>query len=204
MKILILVSAFLCQFTIMPARTMKQLFIQMPQELLPELSTDNKLDCIDFLASGMKATVQNKFGENSSLLKINDTYALLSVSSALQCEMRLLPNGKDTLLCMVKTYFTPEAESTVCFYNMKWEMQPKSAYLTEPAFKDFEIVQSQGTECVKSGLVLNQARLSETDNTIIFTLNSCGANSELKKEARIKKELLYQWKGNRFESVTVK
>ncbi len=201
MKIWILVSVFLCQFAMLPARTMKQLFVQMPQELMPELSNDNKLDCIDFLASGMKATVQNRFGENSSLLKINDTYALLSISSALQCEMRLLPNGKDTLLCMVKTYFTPEAESTVCFYNMKWEVQPESAHLVEPAFKDFELVLPQGTACVNPGLVLKQARLSETDNTITFTLNCSDFNPDLKKETRVKKELSYQWKEGRFELV---
>lgn len=179
---------------------MKQLFVQMPPELLPELSNDNKLDCIDFLASGMKATVQNKFGENSSLLVINDKYALMKVSSAMQCEMRLLTDGSDSLICIVKTYYTPGAESTVEFYDTKWQKQTSSAYLTMPTLKDFEMT-PQNMQGAKPGTVLIQARLSESEDTITFTLDCWDSSPDLKSQLEqcLKKELPYRWQKNRFE-----
>ena len=201
MKAFIATVFFFCLSAVLQARDMKQLFIGMPTELLPELSADNKLDCIDFLASGMKATVQNKFGENSSLLVINDKYALMKVSSAMQCEMRLLTDGSDSLICIVKTSYTPGAESTVEFYDTKWHKQPSSAYLTMPSLKDFETAAPHNTQVPKPGTVLIQARLSDSEDAITFTLDCWDSNPDLRNQLEqcLKKELPYRWQKNRFE-----
>lgn len=196
---------FMFLFANVSARTMKQFFVQTPLPLLPELSDDNRLDCIDYLASGMKATVKNRLGENSSLLKLNDRYALVELSSSSRCEMRLLVDGEDSLLCVVKTWLTPEPESTVRFYNTAWEEQPAAAHLTMPVLKDFEAApEGEGRqnrlEVEKTGLVLISASLSETDDSLRFTVNCDDSDPDLRKELQpLLKVLTYEWRKGRFE-----
>ena len=43
------------------AQDMKKVFIAMPDSLTPLLTKVNKEDCIDFLASNMKAEIKNRF-----------------------------------------------------------------------------------------------------------------------------------------------
>lgn len=42
--------------------TIRDIFKQMPDSLMPYLSQNNRLDFIDFLDSHMKAEVRNTFG----------------------------------------------------------------------------------------------------------------------------------------------
>lgn len=116
---------------------MSQVFRQMPDEVMPYLSENNRLDLIDFADSNMKAEVHNLLEGRSELKKITDDYALLSLNEATQVEMRLLDvstavDSSMNILCMVSTYGTSLRDSKVDFYSVKWRKLDSSQWVTLP------------------------------------------------------------------------
>lgn len=106
--------------------TMRNVFKQMPDSLMPYLSHNSRLDMIDFIDSGMKAEVSNAFDKHSWLDSITSNYMKLHLSAASSIEMKLLPAATVTtdtckqILCVVVTYGEQPIESIVRFYTAKW------------------------------------------------------------------------------------
>ena len=73
------------------AQDMKTLFIAMPDSVAPLLTKVNREDCVDFLASNMKAEVKNRFGKVSELKRLTDDYLFLQTTGSSSMEMKLLP-----------------------------------------------------------------------------------------------------------------
>ena len=64
-------------FNAFSQRLAKELFVSMPDSILPTLTSVNRADCIDFLESNMKARVDNRFGQTSEMLELsNDSIKL--------------------------------------------------------------------------------------------------------------------------------
>ena len=53
---------------------MRDVFKQMPDSLIPYLSSNNRLDFIDFIDSKMDAEVANSLGGKSRMQKLTDKY----------------------------------------------------------------------------------------------------------------------------------
>ena len=61
----LMAGIFLClTLTVMSQTTMRDVFRQMPDSIVPYLTENNRLDFIDFIDSNMKAEVTNAFGGN--------------------------------------------------------------------------------------------------------------------------------------------
>lgn len=211
MKKFLLIVCILGVVMPMSARTMKQLFTEMPDSLLPVLFRSDRLDCMDYLASGMKASVKNNFGEQTTLVKLTADFALLDVSSVSLCEWKLLVNGTDSMICMVHTYLVPVAESRVMFYDMKWKPRSAANVLVLPTAKDFEVLPA-GSSRQAMDDCLSQAGLeriaatfskSKTEDTLTFTLSMDDGNPDLKKSLSpyLKEKLEYVWQKGRFVTV---
>lgn len=56
------------------AQDLKTLFVAMPDSLSPFLTEVNKADFGDFLESGMKAEVKNRFGNISEMTMLTADY----------------------------------------------------------------------------------------------------------------------------------
>ena len=68
--LLFLVSIF-CALSAM-AQDMKTVFVAMPDSVTSLLTKVNREDCIDFLASDMKAVVKNRFGNVAEMKVLTD------------------------------------------------------------------------------------------------------------------------------------
>ena len=77
-------------------KTAREAFSQMPDSILPYLTTNNRLDMLDFKDSNMRAVVQNKLGGNSELLTLADDSLTLQLSDALYLTMRVIPVAEET------------------------------------------------------------------------------------------------------------
>ena len=73
------------------AQNINSVFVSMPDSLSPLLTKVNRQDFADFLSSGMKAVVKNRFGGQSEMLKLTDDYLKLKTTEASSEEMKLLP-----------------------------------------------------------------------------------------------------------------
>ncbi len=135
LMICILMSS-LC--TLSEAQTkMRDVFLQMPDSLLPYLTENNRLDFIDFIDSGMKAVVTNELGGKSEMLSLTDTALVLQVSPAMKVDMRLMPvsvavDSCSQVVCMITTYGNAAPESKIEVYSTLWNALDPSKYLTIP------------------------------------------------------------------------
>ncbi len=83
---------------------MRDVFAAMPDSVLPMVSKNNRLDCIDFIENQMEARVRNVLGEYVTLEALTKDYLRFRTSSAALLEMKLLPTSDSTaVLCLVHT-----------------------------------------------------------------------------------------------------
>lgn len=122
------------------AQDLKTLFVAMPDSLSPLLTEVNRADFGDFLASGMKAEVKNRFGNISEMTKLTDNYLFLKTSSASTLEMKLLPlNDSVKVICAVSTYFAPAGDSRITFYDTNWKELSSRDFVQLPQDNEFYV-----------------------------------------------------------------
>ena len=119
--------------------TVRQLFIEMPDTVVPYLTRNNRLDFIDFMDSNMKAEVTNLLGGKSRMTALTADSLSLQLNESCRMDLLLLrvqhssdgllqkPNDlpADTLqhvLCLVRTLKGDAGmeESSVVFYTTAW------------------------------------------------------------------------------------
>lgn len=107
------------------AREVKELFVAMPDSVVPLLSAVNRADLVDFMASGMKAVVTNRLNGKTEMTQLTPTYLRLSHSGKASWQMKLLTSAAgDTLICVVATAETPVKDSHLICYDTAWRQQP--------------------------------------------------------------------------------
>ena len=62
--------------------TMRQVFKDMPQTMIPYMTGNNRLDMIDFIDSNMKAEVRNEMDGKSEMKIMTDDYAFMTLNEA--------------------------------------------------------------------------------------------------------------------------
>lgn len=191
------------------AQDMKELLIAMPDSVAPLLTKVNRADCVDFLASNMKAEVKNRFGKVSELKKLADDYLFLQTTASSSMEMKLLPvNDSVKVICVVHTVCGPACDSEVRFYDTRWQQLPAEDFIRLPAADAFylpaDILAAEAYAAArgKAGMDLVKAVLSEDKPAISFfytTPDYLSKEDREKLAAYIRKEpVVYEWKGGKF------
>ena len=74
MKRILLFSIFVFAVSaVCPAQKMSEVFASAPYDVLPLMTRNNRLDCIDFIENNMEARVKDKFDNDPDLLaKVNN------------------------------------------------------------------------------------------------------------------------------------
>jgi hypothetical protein len=157
------------------AQNMKSVFVMMPDSIAPLFTKVNKEDCIDFLDSGMKAVVTNRFGKKSEMKVLSDDYVLVQSTESSTLEMKLLPlNDSIKVVCMVKTVCASACDSEIHFYTSDWNKElAMTDFLVMPdidmfflssdsAFDDYDLIRK------KVDMHLVKASLSKDDASLTF------------------------------------
>ena len=71
--------------------TIAELFKAMPDSLFPYLSTNSRLDMIDFMEAGMRAEVKNLLDGDSEMTFLTRDSLSIKMSSILQVDMTIVP-----------------------------------------------------------------------------------------------------------------
>lgn len=83
---------------------MRDVFAAMPDSVLPMVTKNNRLDCIDFIENQMEARVRNKVDAYVTLEVLTSDYARFRTSETSVQELKLLPTSDSTaVLCEVTT-----------------------------------------------------------------------------------------------------
>ena len=173
-KIKLLLWCLCCTMSVW-AQNMKSVFVSMPDSIAPLFTKVNKEDCIDFLDSGMKAVVTNRFGKKSEMKVLSDDYVLVQSTESSTLEMKLLPlNDSIKVVCMVKTVCASACDSEIHFYTSDWNKELAVAdFLVMPdidmfflssdsAFDDYDLIRK------KVDMHLVKASLSKDDASLTF------------------------------------
>lgn len=192
------------------AQDLKTLFVTMPDSLSPLLTEVNRADFADFLESGMKAEVKNRFGKISEMTRLTSDYLFLKTTSASTLELKLLPlNDSVKVICAVSTYSAPAADSQIAFYDTGWHELPFSDFLQLPQENEFylkpaSVAQADSLKNLRAyaDMYLWKAELSAEEPVIMFTyttpdyLDKETAN-DLKPYLK-SRPVCQEWKGGRF------
>ena len=165
---------------------MRDVFADMPDSILPLITKNNRLDCIDFIESNVPAQVKNLVDEPIELTVLTDRYLKLTMSKVSQAEMKLLRvNDTTQVVCMVRTYAGPIEDSQIEFYDLGWK--PLDMSVNEPELEAYfpEVPQEEQTRraevvAMLRDLPLRTAHLSAEDEMITFQVQT----SELMKKDR--------------------
>lgn len=191
------------------AQDMKKVFIAMPDSLTPLLTKVNKEDCIDFLASNMKAEIKNRFDKSSEMKVLTEDYLQMQMTENSTLEMKLFPvNDSVKIVCMVKTVCSSACDSEIRFYDISWKIEfPKSDYLQLPAPQTFYLptdTVSSEVELIKrkADMHVMKAVLSKDDSSLSFiytTPDYLNQEDREKLSPYLRKEaVVYRWKDGKF------
>lgn len=174
-------------------KQMRDVFAQLPDSVLPLMTRNNRLDCIDFIENGMEARVKNRFGEHVVLDSLTSDYLLLQASASSYVEMKLILQSGDTLICVNRTYLGPAEDSEVRLYDMEWNyVRTISRPSLEHFLKKADEIQPWQAEMADTMrmiraeaefLPLISAALSPHTPEICWTLQSQEFSRDIKKVA---------------------
>ncbi|MBQ8157846.1 MAG: DUF3256 family protein [Prevotella sp.] len=118
--------------TVLPANAQSkiaELFKEMPDEIMPTLTKNNRLDMIDFLEAKMKARVTNALDGQSEMTCLTNDSLSIRLDNALLTELFLVEAKEEydscrQVICMKSSYYlttTGEREIQVAFYSLRWQ-----------------------------------------------------------------------------------
>ena len=208
-KILLIFASFFCTLSVV-AQDMKTVFLAMPDSITPLLTKVNKEDCIDFLASDMKAEVKNRFGNVSEMKKLTDDYVLIRMTSQSTLEMKLLPlNDSVKVVCMVKTVCASACNSEVHFFSSDWKQElSQKALLQIPKAEEFFltpdfIVPEYMEARKKADMDLMKASLSADNASLSIWYTTPDYLNQEDREKLLpylrKEPMILQWESGRFK-----
>ena len=104
--------------------TMRELLKKMPDTVVPLLSHNNVLDCIDFVEHDAHAEVTNRMNGKSEMTELTPTLASFFLTSRSTLTLKYFANaGKGGLIYVVNTITTDSlSDSTVTVYNSDWTL----------------------------------------------------------------------------------
>ena len=112
--------------------TLRDVFRQIPDSLMPSLSVNSRLDFIDFMDANMKAAVRNQLGGMSEMTALTDDSLSIRMSDALRIDMLLLTLDEpvDTIrqvVALAETFLTDSVygETNVKLYTPDWQLITK-------------------------------------------------------------------------------
>ena len=201
--------ALLFSFLSVFGQDMKTVFVAMPDSLTPLLTKVNKEDCIDFLASNMKAEVKNRFDKPAEMKVLTEDYMQLQMTENSTLEMKLLPlNDSVKVVCMVKTVCALACDSNIHFYSSDWKEELSSAdFLQKPSqdafFLQADLASEEYVLARKTADVnLMKAVLSKEDATLTFiytTPDYMNKETREKLEPYLRKEpVVLKWQEGKF------
>lgn len=124
-QLLSFILLFIAIMNNLSAKSMKDLWLTMPDSIIPYLSINERLQLIDYNNLYVKATITNKLHGGCRMDTLTSNYMHVHLTPSSSIEMRLLPYAKsDSILCMVKTYGEESKESQIFFYDQNWDLLP--------------------------------------------------------------------------------
>jgi len=199
---MILVTAM----TATSAADLRELFLGMPDSIMPTLTKSERMDFMDYIDSGMKAKVRNKLGGESVMTLFEDNMLTVQTSGSGRLDMVLYDKGKDnSLICIVRTVNTRYEDSRLQFFTQDWKPVPAYELIDMPKFDDYltkEALRDDSVAFFKKKSMLRLQSVTPVGSTLEFrytSLEDLGGDADKYRSWFKTEPVRYIWNGKRFK-----
>ena len=197
MKKILIIICFLTCWLGVSAQSLREVWIEMPDSILPYLSKSQRTELADYVEMKAEPAVLSTFGDSVRIERMTNNYLLLKANEATRLEIKLLDNNT---LALVQTWMAPAAESKLSLFNLQW--QPKEAVVAYKAnivkpdsmsdedFSDLKTLMSPR---------LKEYRLSADNNSLSVSWNyPLLSKKDVKRVTELLKSQVLNWTGKEF------
>lgn len=197
MKKILIIICFLTCWLGVSAQSLREVWIEMPDSILPYLSKSQRTELADYVEMKAEPAVLSTFGDSVRIERMTNNYLLLKANEATRLEIKLLDNNT---LALVQTWMAPAAESKLSLFNLQW--QPKEAVVAYKANivkpdsmsdEDFSDLKTLMSPCLK------EYRLSADNNSLSVSWNyPLLSKKDVKRVTELLKSQVLNWTGKDF------
>ena len=197
MKKILIIICFLTCWLGVSAQSLREVWIEMPDSILPYLSKSQRTELADYVEMKAEPAVLSTFGDSVRIERMTNNYLLLKANEATRLEIKLLDNNT---LALVQTWMAPAAESKLRLFNLQW--QPKEAVvaykvnivkpdsMSDEDFADLKTLMSPH---------LKEYRSSADNNSMSVSWNyPLLSKKEVKRVTELLKPQVLNWTGKDF------
>ncbi len=130
------------------------MLIMMPDDLIPQLTVNNRKDMIDFAKLNRQDNVRNRFGGNSRITSLSDNFLEISLSEQSTMQLKILPYKDTIIIGIINTVAAPAYDSRINFYTTNWEDMELSSIWNVPDIDDFAHTEQRKSKNYKEAISL--------------------------------------------------
>lgn len=190
----------LVSFSLLPlnAQNMRQIWLEMPDSIVPYLNRSLRTELADYITMGMKSEVMNALRDTTRIEKLTDDYILIQLSNATKLEIKSLDAST---IAMVQTWCGPLAESKLSLFSNNWEVKPLNIDVSPMFVKPDTMSQQRYSELLDmANVIMNEMQLSVKDNSLTIKYSVPLLSSTDKKEMQaILRQRKLNWNGTTFK-----
>ena len=190
----------LVSFSLLPlnAQNMRQIWLEMPDSIVPYLNRSLRTELADYVTMGMKSEVMNALRDTTRIEKLTDDYILVKLSNATKLEIKSLDTST---IAMVQTWCGPLAESKLSLFSNNWEVKPLNIDVSLMFVKPDTMSQQRYSELLDmANVTMNEMQLSVKDNSLTIKYSVPLLSSTDKKEMQaILRQRKLNWNGTTFK-----
>lgn len=190
----------LVSFSLLPlnAQNMRQIWLEMPDSIVPYLNRSLRTELADYVTMGMKSEVRNALRDTTRIEKLTDDYILVQLSNATKLEIKSLDAST---IAMVQTWCGPLAESKLSLFSNNWEVKPLNVDVSPMFVKPDTMSQQRYSELLDmANVIMNEMQLSVKGNSLTIKYSVPLLSSTDKKEMQaILRQRKLNWNGTTFK-----
>ena len=190
----------LVTFSLLPlnAQNMRQIWLEMPDSIVPYLNRSLRTELADYVTMGMKSEAMNALRDTTRIEKLTDDYILVQLSNATKLEIKSLDAST---IAMVQTWCGPLAESKLSLFTNNWEIKPLNIDVSPMFVKPDTMSQQRYSELLDmANVTMNEMQLSVKDNSLTIKYSVPLLSSTDKKEMQaILRQRKLNWNGTTFK-----
>ena len=197
MKKILIIICFLTCWLGVSAQSLREVWIEMPDSILPYLSKSQRTELADYVEMKAEPAVLSTFGDSVRIERMTNNYLLLKANETTRLEIKLLDNNT---LALVQTWMAPAAESKLSLFNLQW--QPKEAVVAYKAnIVKPDSMSDEDFSDLKTLMFprLKEYRLSADNNSLSVSWNyPLLSKKDVKRVTEILKSQVLNWTGKDF------
>ena len=190
----------LVSFSLLPlnAQNMRQIWLEMPDSIIPYLNRSLRTELADYVTMGMKSEVMNALRDTTRIEKLTDDYILIQLSNATKLEIKSLDAST---IVMVQTWCGPLAESKLSLFSNNWEAKQLNIDVSPMFVKPDTMSQQRYSELLDmANVTMNEMQLSVKENSLTIKYSVPLLSSTDKKEMQaILRQRKLNWNGTTFK-----